>query len=629
MQFEHLPTRPNSSRYETRLRKIESLTGPRQRKERLIEEGMAMDRATAVDDFHWFCKRFTSFDSFKVAEGGHPLQGTLWIDHPFVFWLCRQFQAVHDAPAGHEFWLGGEPGWVWFKIHRLAFKTTLLLASILWLHARDEMDTVLLATHNAEKIGSGMGKGMLADLQSTRLRDHFEQFRNLREAQKLGYVVDRPAGPREQSLMVSSIIASVASVHPRVYAFDDAVADHLRDNPEQIAKIKNNISSYVSLMMPGSPVIVCNTPYDEADPWIAREKDGLFARVISQAATYGGDFTPAGQPNLHTRKHFDVQRRQTKNDAIYFPQYELIFYRSAAQPFDWSWMTLYHQEPEELAALSPYVHIIVDGAKGTKRSDFTVIRVITWTAHDRWATLDLIREKVGVSKAMQLLAGRDPDDPTTGWMEEGGKESWQARPGRVGVVERWMRIDSGLTIWFDEQGNSGWMAAFVEHCRLRRLRFGGKMPIMRPWPEIHRKTGTKEPAAKSVTKAWRIAQLEIPYQQGKAAYPARGFLHGSSNGHGGGPDRRDTRQQFEEDEFNRLRHNALPPNDDMLDSESLLAMPQAVSQMRRPAEGSGFTLGGIVYPAATVSNPFGLPGGGNGGAMIPDMNQGRTWVSLL
>lgn len=630
MDFRSLPSRPDHPRYTKRVREIDTLL--LQKKDRLVEEGMLKDAAMAVDDLWWFGKRFTSFASFRIAEKGHPLQGKLWIDHPFIFWLSRQYQAVYDAPAGDPFWPNGEPGWVWFKIHRAAMKTTLLLASILWLGARDEMETVILATHKADEIGSGMGKGLLAEIQNDKLKDHFAQFRDMREGKQLGYTLDRPAGPREQSLMVASIMTSAASIHPGRFAFDDAVSDKLRDNPGQIAVVSKNISSYVSLMPPDASVIVCNTPYDEADPWIEREKAGLFAKVISQSATSGGDFTGPGEPNLYSRKHFDIIRKQTKDDSVYFPQFELIFHRSAASVFDWAWMKEYHEDPEDLARHSPFINIIVDGAggKNKKKSDFTVVRVITWTAHDAWANLELIRERVGISKTMQILLGRDDSDPTTRWIEQpvpGGFRAYSH--AGVGVVEKWMQIDPNLTIWFDDHGNAGWKESFLEHIRLRSIAFaGGKVPTVRAWPEIHktRSGGEQGKSRDGFTKLWRIGQLETPYQGGKVAYPAKGFGHGCWNGVAGGPDTRDTKTQFQQDEFNRMKLDTLPPHDDMLDNESILALPQALALMRRPAKGAAYEFGGIVYPMPTIDNPFGIPGG----AIMPPMKKGgRSWVSLL
>jgi hypothetical protein len=590
-----------------RLRTIDGLLA--QKKDRLVEEGMVLDRATAEDDFWWFCRRFTSFDRFTCTERGHPFDRKLWIDHPFVFWFCRIYQGFYEEPPG---------GWVWVKMHRLAFKTTLLLAWFLWIHAKEESETILLVTHNEEKIGSGMGTGLLAEIQTPRLTDTWEQFRFMQQAKKQGYIVDRPAGPREQSLMIASVVSSVASVHPGIYAFDDAVSDKLRDNPVQIAKIAKNISAYAALMPPDAPVIVANTPWDEADPWVQREKEGLFAKVITQSATSGGDFTPAGEANLHTLKHYSAKRKEINDDSIYFPQFELVFYRSASVLFDWAWMTQYHEDPEVIARASPYINIIVDGAKGTKNGDFTVIRVIAWTAHDRWANLDLIRERIGASKAMQILLGRDKSDPTTKWIEDA------YTPGGIGVIERWMKIDLHLTVWFDDHANAGWIDSFHEQIRLRRIRFNGRQPTVRKWPELH--LGGKDKGA-SYTKFWRIRQLEMPYQQGKVAYPAKGFGHGSWNGIADGPDGRDVLVQFQQDEFNRMKLDQLPPHDDLLDSESVVAMEKAQAQMRRPAQGRGYLLGGVEHPTPTINNPWGLPGGGTSAIMASMNEKGKTWLS--
>jgi len=611
-----LPDRPDHPRYLKRLKQVNHLL--RQKKDHLVEEGMILDWATALDDLHWFCKRFTSFVDYQITERSHPLKGTLWIDHPFIFWLTRQYQEALESP--------GE-GWWWFEIHRWGLKTTLLLAATLREHAKNQQATIGLWTHQADKIGSGMGRGMLAQIQTEALRDHAPQFRNLQEGSKQGYVLDREPGPRDQSLSIYSILTSTASAHPDMYLFDDAVSDKLRDNPEQIAKIKKNISLVAAAMSPDAPVVVNNTRWDEADPWVEREKEGLFCRHIKQSATRGGSitiirpngereelpgFTESGRANMHTQKFFDMQRKQINDDSIYFPQYELYFHRGAELIFDWSRMTFYDETPEEVATRFPYINIIVDGAGGKKDSDFACIRVFTWVAEDAWANLDLIRERVGWSKAAQILLGRDPKDSSTKWVED------MYCPGGVGIVEKWMKYDPRLVVWFDPKPD--WREDFLEHVRLRGVRFGGgQMPTTRTIPEIHR--------ANTMTKLWNIQRLDGPYSQGKAAYPRQGFKHGSAHGLAG-EDKRDTMLQFKQDEFDRMRLGHLPTHDDMLDTESATQKETLISQMRRPhgKSGLGMTLGGIVYPAATIDNPWGLPNGGR--LPVSDPMGGRTWASM-
>jgi hypothetical protein len=603
MNFRDLPSAPDDPRYLARLRAINSLL--RNKKDRLVEQGMLMDRATAEDDLWWFCKRMTSFESYRVSERGHPMEGELWIDHPFAFWLCRQIQEFYAEPLD---------GWTWIKCHRFSLKTTIALAAVRWRHALNESRTVGLWTAKQEDLGDNMGRGLLEEIKHARLQAYWPQFRNLPEAKKTGYVLDRPAGPREQSLTVSSILTALVSAHPDDYLLDDVVSDRLRGNIEQIARVGNNISALAAMMPPDAPVLVLNTPQDEADPLIVREKQGLFAKVVYQSATEGGNFTPAGKPNLHTRKYFAHQRRQIKNDPMYYAQFELRFVKGAGTLFDWSWMPEYHETAEKLAEMSPYVNIIIDGAKGTKGSDFAIIRVVTWTGHEQWATLDLIRERVGQSKIFQILLGRDKTDGTSGWID-----SFYLKDG-IGLVEKWMRIDKNLTLWFDGQGNSGWAENFREMARIRGVQFpGGKMPTVREWPEIHR--------GKGETKKWKIGMLEGFYQRGCAAYPLRGFGHGSVNGLAGAADLRDTKQQFREDEFDRMQLSVDLPFDDMLDTESNLVMEKVLKLMRRPKKGGGYTLNGKEYPVATIANPWGLPGGAR---PVPSsgFEGGKSWVSM-
>lgn len=600
MEFRELPDRPDHPRYVKRLRDIDSLL--RQRKERLVEEGMLMDRATAEDDFWWFCRRFTPFETYFNEEKNHPLKGELWIDQPFLFWLCRQFQEQYVEPPD---------GWVWFEIHRKGFKTTLLLDSFLWLLARDPTDTIGLWTHKAEDIGAGMGRGLIHQLQTNKLRDHWPQFRNLQEGTKLGFTVDRPAGPRDQSVTILSIATSTVSLHPKRFALDDVESDKTYNNPALIATVSANISKIALMQHPGSTFTVCNTPWDESGPLMSRARDAGFAKVVCQRAMEGGDFAPAGTPNLHTKAFFERVRRDTKDDALYYRQMEFRFDNDQSVQFDRSWLVNYSETPEEIAKASPYIHFIVDGAKGTKHSDFAVIRVITWTAHDRWANLELVRERVGVSAIMQILLGRDDGDATSGWIER------YYCPRGVGLVEKWMRVDPKLTLWFDDQGNTDWVGIFKEMIRLRGVRFtGGKIPEVKPWPSVHR--------SRESTKLSLIEDMDSHYQQGHAAYPAAGFGHGSFKGLLG-EDRRDTRKQFEEDEYLRKRLGDLPPHDDMLDTEAQLGLRKMQEAMRRPKKGVVYTIGGQEMVRPTTRNPWGIPGGE---IALETGMEGKTWLSL-
>lgn len=626
MDFRRLPDRPGHIRYLKAQAQINRLLDDK--KDRLVEEGMLLDRAIADDDFWWFCRRFTSFQSYKIDEKGHPLRGKLWIDHPYTFQVARLYQQALVEP---------EDGWVWFQIHRLGLKTTLALALCLWVHSIDDTQgsyhpnlglskTIGLWTHKVDQIGTGMGAGALAQIQTDRLRDHYPQFRNLKEGTKRGYVVERPAGAREQSLVVQSILTPAESKHPDIILLDDVLTAALRGNVPMIAKIGKNLSDLAALAPPDCPVIVFNTPKDKADPLISREREGLFAKVYKQAATKGGNFTPAGEPNLHTAAYYARQRRDIHDDSIYYAEFELEFRERSGTLFSWEWIRLYDERPEEIAAASPYIHIIVDGAGGKKRSDFTVIRVVAWTADDAWANLELIRERIGASKAMQILLGRDRADSTSEWIESTVVEGWKPYcPNGLGLVEKWMRYDPQLTVWFDDQGNAGWSEAFRDHVRQRRITFGGKRPTVRPWPQPRGDRPNSSVKREGWVKRTKIQNLEPIYQAGRVAYPARGFGHGSFNGLAGPDLHRDTLQQFREDEYERMQIGQDLAFDDMLDTEAQCGVPQFVSMMRRPQPGSVYEFGGRVCPRATVANPFGVPGG----AIMPGiMENGRTWASM-
>jgi len=581
-----------------------------------------MDAATAEADLWWFCFRFTPFATWRIDEPRHPLAGKLWIEHPFVFWLCRWFQrSLVDPPDG----------WVWIKIHRKGLKTTVLLDAILWLLAIDESDTIGLWTHKEDKIGSGMGSGLLAQLQTDELRDHWPQYRKLQEGTKQGFLVDRPPGPRDQSLAILSIATSTASLHPKRFFLDDVETDQTRNNPGMIAKIGDNISAIALMQQPGSTFVVANTPWDESGPLMSRARDGGFSWIIEQTATSGGrviedgvvvseGFTPKGEPNLHTASFFRKVRKDTRNDSLYFAQMEFEFRKGGGQLFAREWLKTYDMPAHDLAAAAPHIHILVDGAKGKKKSDFSIIRVVTWLTHEQWATLDLIRERIGKSAIFQILLGRDKSDPTSKWIED-----WYC-PRGVGVVEKWMAYDRELTVWFDDGGNGDWKADFQESIRLRHVTFnGGRAPRIEVWPTVHR--------SRDSTKILNIQDLDTHYQGGHALYPRfretlaggweGGFGHGSLHGLSG-EDRRDTLKQFLEDEFDRMKLGEAPQFDDCLDTEAQLTVPKFRDAMRRPRKGGGFSLNGVEYPQATTSNPWGVPGGE---LLGQSRAAGTTWMS--
>jgi hypothetical protein len=634
MEFSALPDSPDSPRYAARAKAVASLL--KAKEGRLVEEGMWMDRRTAEDDFWWFLWRFTTFadpelrnpgcgrSGYRIRERRHPLRGRLWVEHPWVHWLARQYQRLQADPA---------EGPVWIKAHRESFKTTLLLLFISWLHARDEMETAAVWTHSVDKIGANMGRGALENLQMGVLGDHWPQFRVLKAGTALGYTLDRPPGPKDQSFSVFSILAAIESVHPTWAFLDDVVSDRLRGNIEQIARVDGKIAAIIAALPPEAPLVFANTPHDEADPLMQRQREGGFGRIIEQWATEGGRvlereggrmveypaFTPRGEPNLRTRAFFEAKRADMRNDSIYFPQFEGIFHKSGTVLFDWEKIRKYEEKPEEIAKNSPFLNIFIDGAGGGKGADFMVIRVTAWTAHDAWANLELIRERVGQTVAMQLLLGRDETDPRTGWLPE-----TYPRYLKRGVVEYWMEFDPQLTVWFDDNTAAGWREAFLEHIRLRQIRFAnGKVPTVKKWPEVHVAAQGERP--KDFGKAWHIRRLEHYYSQGKAAYPKAGFGHGSMYGLAGGQDKRDTLLQFKEDEFSRMELGGLPPFDDMLDTERVMCMEKATAQMRRPAKGGGFRYGEREFPAVTMRNPWGLP---QTWFQQREQTGGRRWMTM-
>lgn len=609
MDFTDLPAGPDDPRYAKRIKSVSQLL--KSKEHRLVEEGMLMDRFTAEDDFYWFLLRFTSYadpsirtpgtaqKGYRITERGHPLRGKLWIEHPFMFWYARELQRIIAEPPD---------GPVWICMHRIAYKSTLMQLFIPWLHTRNELETCALWTHSVDKIGSNMGRVVLDLAQGSLLVTHWPQF-DMREAKNLGYMLDRPPGPRDQSFSVYSILGSIESIHPGWFFLDDVVTQALRGNVTQIAKVSQRISAIAAAMPPDANMVCANTPWDESDPLMTRAKKGWFGRILEQWATEGGRvlerrngqmveagpaFTRRGAANLHTAAYFEGQRALINDDSVFYPQYEGKFFKSPTVLFDWGTMRLYEEDPLALAKASPFIHVIIDGAGGGKDADFCVIRVLTWTAADAFANLELIRERIGQTFALQILLGRDETDERSDWIP-----TTYPRYGKMGLVEYWMAIDPHLVVWFDDNTAAGWVAAFQEHQRLRRITFGGRAPDVRRWPEVH--------VSRHGTKEWLIRGLERWYAGSRIAYPREGFKHGSRFGLTGSTDDRDTLEQFKQDEFSRMELGRLPPFDDMLDTERVPTMEKVMSQMRRPTAGGGYAFGEKVFPSPTIQNPWGMP----------------------
>lgn len=546
--------------------------------------GMAWFAALAEKDFWLWQRDVMSLGKLKIDDPGHRRRGKPWVMEPAFFDFMREVQEIFDKHLSPALIYAG----------RGMFKSSAAQkGGILWFLAKDRSTTHAVHTHREDKTGVRFGKDLIDEIEKNPvLQDHWPQFRNCPElAVKQITVALRPPGMREPSFALFGILSSAASGHYTHHWNDDVVAPE-EHSPVVLAEIDSRISMAAFTGHDNTQKTFIGVPSCELDPVYLRLKRGnFFKRVIRRPG-----IEPGGVYPLRSKKYYDQLRMEVREDH-FASQVLLKIVPPGNVYFKTEWLRRYSTTPEQ-AAQGCRIAIKVDPAEGKKLgkkklSDYLVIEVEAFTFDRRRRSLDLFRERISMTEAMDLLLGPLPG-------EEGLEENeWKLRAaGRRGLVGKWQRYDPNLTLWVENVGASGFDATIRREMHIRKKQDSGT-PVC-PVRELR----------SNVKKEERIATAQPDYRQGVMEFPAVSWVRSDGTqeigyGHGGftTDDPRDVLSQFINDEYKLWSLSGDILNDDMLDLKAWASQPAAAFPYPSVPDGlSGETLLPFM-PGAASSAP--------------------------
>lgn len=478
-------------------------------------------------DYWWYCCNITTLNTHIVRDPDHPRFETRWIEHPWLFDRCREIQQDIEGRVTNKF----------FNWPRFHYKTTVVtIHPIGWELIDDPTLTTIILTFKVDKVGDTMFGGLKEEWTTNPLyheiwpeiwpKDSKDYTTFTGEAVKLPCTT-----AREPTVSVHSLSNMPTSFHVDRLRVDDAVVMETVSSAYLMDQIDESMKHITALQTERSTVWFIGTIWHEDDPYMRRIKSGMFTSR-SHWTCYGlPEERENGVPCFQSGKMIGEWIR-TMGPYVASCQLFGIPIARHDQRFMSEWMVRYQNDPA-LERQNKNVYIFVDFAGDGTGVDFWAAAVIGLGADRRLYALDLWREKIG------LNAGTD----------------------QIFELHHFWQPES---VFIEQFGAAG----YEEAIRGEQERRGYRFKVQR-LPKIHNRS-----------KVGRIELLEQWMSQLRLYFPANGFGHGSQR------DRRDTLDQFMQDEYSKwspVKGSTL--TDDMLDAFAWAVQPEVRPLMRYPDMG--------------------------------------------
>lgn len=513
-------------------------------------------RALADNDFWVFVSQVASFGKYCCQDPDADHYGKPWATHPWVFDLCREAQEDIEKRISDK----------WYNLARYHFKTEILnkLKSIWELLSDDETEhTIAILTYKVDQTGEKMFLGMRDELRGNDLMINLYPERLSHKVSdyplwtNTALTVKRRPGPSEPSISIHSILTQPTSGHYTRLVVDDPETRECVRSPATARDVEDAMRDSTALATDDSLTTWIGTIWLSRGPWMNLWHSGFFTQRRK------GPAIVKGQPVLRSAKMLEMWRRKY-GPYKYSAQLlcEPIPEGDQALMDEWLALRFGGQPPHHEEAKGKYGHIIVDFADGRKNpsgrdGDYMAIWVLGYGHDRRVVALDLHRELFGLLEMSDLI---------------------------FRLVREWEPHFRSLTVDVEKFGAS----SHIDHLRDRMERDKQRFRL-RALPYS------------GVPKLSRIELLIQPLEQGKIVFPEAGFGHGSRN------DRRDTMDQFLEDEYRLFtRLGTGLPTDDMLDGLAWPWQPETRGMYRFPEREKQDTIG-WVNPVAEASEMSRLP----------------------
>lgn len=211
-----------------------------------------------------------------------------------------------------------------------------------------------------------------------------------------GIMVKRKSTPKESSIEAWGIVdGQPTSKHFTIRIYDDVVTETSVTTPEQITKVLRQYELSQSLGTDGGSKRLNGTHYHFADLYAHLKKKSTYHSRIKPATDDG---TATGNPVFLSQGRLDELRKE-QGQYIFSCQQLLKPIASEDQKFKLEWLAYYDVLP-----LRRHKYLLVDPAnEKSKKSDYTVMGVISIDANWNMFLDDLLRDRLNLGERWQAL----------------------------------------------------------------------------------------------------------------------------------------------------------------------------------------------------------------------------------
>ena len=381
----------------------------------LIQRGDAQESAQllrylGIND-KWFYDRYILTAGRVLCDDPHsPRYGTPWLDHPWLFDRCREWQ---ENPNGYVD--------LWPRFH---WKTTLITQNgTLWDLTDDSNLTVGIFTYKVDGAGDTFLKQIKRECEINPLLHQlfpecfWKDPGKESDTWNLGAItLRRELNPREPTITVVSLVGSQpVSQHYDLMVYDDIVT---RENvtPELVKKTNMALSQSSALGKASTRKRYIGTRWAVYDTWdhvirngIAEERRHDIYDEAGDTVLYSEEWIEGcdGCSKCNEYKVRDKGRRKEMDRITFSAQIRNSPIAEGDQVFDIGWIQWYDMPPERMKG-KLNVYLFMDTARVTKRdsADYTAIAVVGVGAGNpraRFYLLDLIRDRLTLPETTELL----------------------------------------------------------------------------------------------------------------------------------------------------------------------------------------------------------------------------------
>lgn len=344
-------------------------------------EGGLHFRFWCQEDFWFFMRNCMSLGQLCCGDIHNQHYGKRWLDHPWLFDRCRDFEADPDDRL--------------FKWPRGYFKTSIITqGGILWEHIKNPSLRTLILTYKLVPTGESFIRGIALECeQNARLKFHWPEI-FWSDPKKDALVWTKTAldlkrtevmTMREPSIQVAPLDQAPTGGHFGLIQYDDCVTRETVTNPGQAKKTFSALQQSTFLGNETTKRRYVGTYWSLDDPWQRAARQEIFT-VDHQ------DCYQDGKPVLMSKEYLEkLERNSGRYD--FNTQMRGVPISSGQRIFLNDWLQDYENEPTD-EAKGKNLYMFADVAKGGgPDADYSCIAVVGLGDDNNYYLIDLRRDR--------------------------------------------------------------------------------------------------------------------------------------------------------------------------------------------------------------------------------------------